>query len=333
VYTILSIDGGGVRGIVAALVLADLERRARRPIAELFDLVAATSTGAIVALALLRPGHADRPARTAQEVAEFYETTSRDVFSRTPWQRVRSADGFLGPKYDAARLERSLRAEFGEAMLSHSLCDVLLTSYDLKARAPLFFKTRDISAGRRTDQPMWLVARATSAAPTYFSPVELRDGDQRRWLIDGGVCANNPSVCAYAEALRELAAGTLADPDVRVVSVGTGAISTDYAVTKTLHGGKLAWATPMFDVVLDAAEDTADYQMTQALPAEKYFRFQADLPEATPQQPSWVSEIDNTSPANVTMLKDSARQLIMSEQDRLEEVAQNFSQQRGGVVQ
>ncbi len=326
-YRVLSIDGGGVRGLVAALVLADLERRADRPVAELFDLVAATSTGAIVGLALLRPGAGNRPARSAAEVAAFYERTSRRVFSRGRWHRLRTVDGLLGPKYAAGELDRILQEEFGDTMLSQSLCNVIVTSYDLKGRLPYFFKTSDVAKGRQADQLMWRVARSTSAAPTFFAPAEARDGDRVLHLVDGGVCANNPSVCAYADAVRGTDLKSMTDKDVRVVSVGTGAISTDYAIAKTLRGGKLSWATPMFDVVLDAQEDTASYHMEQVLPGEnRYFRFQADLPESTPCEPSRVSEIDNASPGNLRMLTDSARRLVAAQAEGLDQVARDFQE-------
>lgn len=332
-YRILCIDGGGVRGIVAAMVLADLERRAARPVADLFDLVAATSTGAVVALGLLRPGAEDKPARSAREVAEFYEDTSQQVFSRSAWRRFRTADGFLGPKYSSSALEQSLRQEFGETMLSQSLCHLIVPTYDLKERLPYFFKTSDVAKGRQADQPLWRVARATSAAPTYFAPAAVRDADRQLWLIDGGVCANNPSVCAYADAVRGTDDKSNVDKDVRLVSVGTGAISTDYAVPKTLHGGKLSWATPMFDVVLDAQEDTASYHMEQVLEKGRtYFRFQADLPEARPHEPSWVSEIDNAGPRNMAMLKDSAQDLIDLEAKCLDTVAEEFQPSVGAVT-
>src|SRR4051794_2784100 len=201
-YRVLSIDGGGVRGLVAALVLADLERRTARPVAQLFDLVAATSTGAIVGLGLLRPGADGTPARTAAEVAEFYSSTSRAVFSRSAWHRLRTLDGVLGPKYRSTVLDRVLRREFDDVALSEALSDVLVTAYDLHTRRPFFFKSRDIVEGRATDQPMWLVARSSSAAPTYFLPAASQHRTGRRWLVDGGVFANNPTLCALVELRR-----------------------------------------------------------------------------------------------------------------------------------
>jgi uncharacterized protein len=314
-YRVLSIDGGGVRGLVAAHVLAELERRTDRPVAELFDLVAATSTGAIVGLGLLRPGADGRPARSAAEVAETYSSTSRAVFHRSAWQRLRTLDGLLGPKYDAAVLDRALRREFDDIVLSEALSEVLVTAYDLHTRRPFFFKSRDIVEGRATDQPMWLVARSSSAAPTYFLPAASQHRTGRRWLVDGGVFANNPTLCALVESRRR---GHHDDKDsaddLLVVSVGTGAISENYATPRTLHGGALTWARPLFDVVLDGQEDSTDYQMRRLVKRGRYFRFQADLPDR-------ARAIDDASTANLTRLRDGAAELVQRRSADLEAVA------------
>jgi patatin-like phospholipase/acyl hydrolase len=317
-YRVLSIDGGGVRGLVAALVLADLEKRADRPVAELFDLVAATSTGAIIGLGLLRPGADGRPARTAAEVAEFYLCTSRAVFSRSPWHRIRSLEGLLGPKYDAGVLDHALKQEFGEIALSQTLRDVVITSYDLRARRPFFFKSRDVVEGRAADQPMWLVARSSSAAPTYFVPAATQHRSGRRWLVDGGVFANNPTLCALVESRPRRHLDGKAHEEVLVVSVGTGAISENYATPRTLRGGSLTWARPLFDIVLDGQEDSTDYQMRQLAGHDRYFRFQAQLPDQ-------ASAIDDASSVNVARLRDGAAELVGSRAADLEKVAHLLS--------
>src|SRR3954469_9008991 len=103
-YRILSIDGGGVRGLIPALVLAEMERRSGRPTAELFDLVAGTSTGALVALRLARADRGGGPRWAADDVATAFRHGSRTVFGRTPAQVLRTADGLVGPKYDPAAL-------------------------------------------------------------------------------------------------------------------------------------------------------------------------------------------------------------------------------------
>src|SRR5688500_20096318 len=100
---VLAIDGGGIRGIIPALVLAELERRSGRPVFELFDLIAGTSTGGILACALCAPDPLP-----AEEVAAIYEEEGPAIFDRSAWQRIRSAEGLLDEKYDAGALDRAL---------------------------------------------------------------------------------------------------------------------------------------------------------------------------------------------------------------------------------
>ena len=298
-YRVLSIDGGGVRGVVPALVLAELESRSGRRVADLFDFVAATSTGAILGLGLVCPGSEDRPAWSARQIVDFYEREGPAVFARSPWWVLRSANGVLGPKYDVRRLERRLRGVLGTVSLGHALCEVLVTTYDLYARTPHLF-TRSGARGAEVDPPMWTVALCSSAAPTYFAAARADSANGPRWLVDGGVMANNPAMCAYAVVLRAMEAGTLARDDLFVVSIGTGSLSTDLSVPRIRTGGAMSWARPLFDVVLDGQEDIVDRELRGLLTAQRYQRFQADLPDR-------CEHIDDASPENMRALRHSAR--------------------------
>lgn len=321
-YRVLSLDGGGVRGLVTAIVLADLEARTGRPVADLFDLVAPTSTGAIVGLGLLRPGARDRPARKAQELADFYETTSTEVFRRSPWSRLWTAEGYLAPKYSAAELERRLRGELAETTMCEALCDVLVPAYDLRRREPYFFKSWQMRAGKQQNQAMWRVARATSAAPTYFPSAEVGDRDRTMALVDGGLVANNPAMCAYTETRRRMREGSIETDEIAVVSIGCGAMGFDYATPRTMVAGKLGWAKPLFDVVLDGQEDVVDYQMRNLLPEGCYFRLQADLPERIAGERTSVDDIDDATRANLAVLHRSALDLVRDCEDSLARIAE-----------
>jgi len=90
---VLSIDGGGIRGIIPAKVLADLELRAGRPVAKLFDLVVGTSTGGILALGLTAPGEGDSPRWAAADLADLYVREGPRIFHRSVYDRIRSVDG------------------------------------------------------------------------------------------------------------------------------------------------------------------------------------------------------------------------------------------------
>jgi uncharacterized protein len=143
---ILSIDGGGIRGIIPALVLADIERRSERPACELFDLIAGTSTGAIIALGVTvpgdeRPGGTSRPRWSARELADIYAEDGPRIFHRSLVRTIETAHGLLIEKYAAGGLEALLERCLGDAPLSSALSDVLITSYDVYKHEPFFFKS------------------------------------------------------------------------------------------------------------------------------------------------------------------------------------------------
>ncbi|MBA2638148.1 MAG: patatin-like phospholipase family protein [Solirubrobacterales bacterium] len=199
---VLAIEGGGIRGIVPATVLVALEERAGRPVAELFDLIAGTSTGGIIACALVAPGAdpvAGRARFRARDVLALYHEAGPVVF------------GGEAPEH---ALEATLRAGLGDLRLSDALTDLLVTAYDARAGRPHPFA----SWAPAPDRPLWEVARATSAAAPTFGPLHtVGVAGEPLVLIDGGEVAVDPTPLAHAEALRREPAG-----EHVVVSLGTG---------------------------------------------------------------------------------------------------------------
>jgi patatin-like phospholipase/acyl hydrolase len=291
---VLSIDGGGIRGIVPAVVLAEIERRLERPAAEVFDLIAGTSTGGILACALAKPG-----ALSAAELVELYEEEGPRIFSRTIWQRIHSAEGLADEKYDDDALDAALGHFLGDARLSEAVTDVLIPSYDTERRRPEFFKSARARADASLDFPLRAVARATAAAPTYFQPALLED----RPLIDGGVFAVNPGMCALAEVIRYSPGA-----DVVLVSLGTGQLTRPFPYDAVRDWGLVEWARPLIDVVFDGASDVVDYQLTQLLGEERFFRFQTELTNAS-------DDLDDASEDNLRALRLTGERLI-SERER-----------------
>lgn len=301
---ILSIDGGGIRGIVPATVLADLERRAARPAAELFDLLAGTSTGGIIALALTAPAAGGGPRWRAEELVGLYREEGPRIFSRSLVKRVTSADGLLDERYANAHLREALRRYLGDATVGQAVTRVLVTAYDLEHRLPRFFKSwRDDGA-----VPMALAAEATSAAPTYFEPVVV-DGAP---LVDGGVFAGNPAMCAYAEARR-----LHPTAQARVVSLGTGSQTRAIHESQAKGWGMLEWARPIIDVVLDGSSEAVDYQLDQIL-GDLHQRFQPILTHAS-------DALDDADPANIAALEETARRLVADRAAELDELARALS--------
>jgi patatin-like phospholipase/acyl hydrolase len=207
-FQVLALDGGGVRGIFTAALLAGLEEDIGSPVVAHFDLVVGTSTGGIIALAL---GAGLSP----REILEFYVEEREAIFDGS--LLVTSLRRLFRAKYRPDGLESALKRIFGDRLLGESKIPLVIPSYNLGENAVYLFKTAHHSRLRRDYRtPMWAVAMATSAAPTYFPAFRLPVEQVR--LIDGGVWANNPAMVGVTEAVSMF--GYALD-EIRVLSVGT----------------------------------------------------------------------------------------------------------------
>ena len=316
-FRILALDGGGIRGIIPAVLLAELERRTRRPIAELFDLIAGTSTGGILALGLVRPGADGKPAYTAQAMVDLYEKDGPQIFARSPLHRFAAIGNLLEEKYPSGGIDKVLTGHFGDAKLSQALTTTFVTAYDLETREPYFFKSHRAAKDPRRDHLMRDAARATSAAPTYFEPAKIPSHEPWGYkaLVDGGVYANNPAVCAIVESLCEFDA-TL--PDVVLLSLGTGELTRPIMYDDARKWGAANWVKPVLNVVFDGVSDTVNYQVTSLLTkggvVDQYLRIQ---PTLTPQN----DDMDNATRANIDQLKAVGQRMIAEHDARLDAMA------------
>jgi predicted acylesterase/phospholipase RssA len=283
---VLAVDGGGIRGVIPALVLAEIERRTGRPVGELVDLVAGTSTGAIIACALTKPNPIP-----AQRIAEIYVEDGPRIFDRSLLKRITSVGGLVDERYDDAGLVASLERHLGTARLADARPPVLLTAYDIERRRAVFLRGDHVL--------MVAAAHASSAAPTYFEPVRV-DGAA---LIDGGVYAMNPAVCAYAEAGGALEL---------LLSLGTGEHTRPLPFDEVRGWGQLQWARPVLDVVFDGTADAVDMQL-EALLGSAYVRLQTPLDEAN-------DDLDDASAENLAALAREAERLIAARDDEIDRV-------------
>ena len=278
---VLAIDGGGIRGLIPALVLAEIESRTSRRIADLVDLVAGTSTGAILACALTRPDPLP-----AADVAGIYVDEGPKIFDRSLLKIVTSVAGYVDEKYDDSGLVAALEKYLGATKLAEATVPVLLTAYDLQARAAMLLRSGDAGELSMVD-----AAHASSAAPTYFEPVRVG----AMTLVDGGVFAVNPAMAAFAET----AGG---EPLDVLASLGTGEHTRPLPFDEVKGWGKLEWAQPIIDVVFDGSADAVDEQLSHLVDG-RYIRLQTRLDEAS-------DDLDDASPENLAALRREAERLI-----------------------
>ena len=284
----LSIDGGGIRGLIPALVLAEIEQRSGKRVFELFDLIAGTSTGGILACALCAPDPLP-----AEQLVGLYVEEGPNIFDRSLWQRIRSAEGLLDEKYDSADLDRALERFLSDKRLAETKPELIIPAYNMGDPGPYFFKSRK-AREEGEDFTLAEVARATSAAPTYFEPFEL----EGQALVDGGVFAANPAMCAVAEVLRFQPAAEIA-----LLSLGTGERTRKRSFEEVHDWGLVEWAKPILDVVFDGASDAVDYQLRHVLDESRYWRLQVELSRAS-------DDLDDASERNLRELRGHAQQLI-----------------------
>lgn len=304
---VLAIDGGGIRGIIPAMVLAQIEQMTSRPVSQLFDLISGTSTGGILSLLLTRPSdkNDNTPAYSASDIIDFYTESGRLIFSADILHKIVSMNGIADERYPYIGIESALKRYLGEYRLSSALTSVLIPSYEIGLRTPFFFKSWNARKPgmENYDFTMWQVARAASAAPTYFEPcrIELDDAAEVDYysLIDGGVFANNPAMCAYAEA-RAL----YGSDNVLMLSLGTGILTRSIPYNQAKNWGLAMWAKPVLDIMFDGVSSTVDYQLKQLLPADNYYRIQASLAELG------NDDMDDAGKENIHELKLLGQRLI-----------------------
>jgi len=323
-FRILSIDGGGLRGIIPAMVLAQIEQDTNKPIWQLFDLIAGTSTGGLLALVLTVPMDSSvapaqqRAKYSAQDGVELYSTNAATIFPYPPPPlRHTDLDFLFSARYRASGIESVLQHYAGESRLKEALRPILVTSYDIELSRAWFFSSEDAKAKPEMyDFPIWQVARATSAAPFYFPPLQLETpGPQQYYaLVDGGVAANNPAMCAYVEAIHSFKQ----DPDnILVLSLGTGELKRVVLYDAVKSGGFAQWGLTPINLLFDGNNQTVQYQMKTLLNRDgaqpRYYRLQTELGDG-------ANEMDNAHPESVRQLIDIGSTLAEASKPQLQQL-------------
>lgn len=249
---ILCIDGGGVRGIIAARVLQELERDTGKDVASMFDMVVGTSTGAILAGMLTMPDGTGEPAYTAGSAVRLYRDNASKIFQSSISHKIKGVFGFAEPKYPSSNLRSVLQKYFGNATLQNSMIPTMVTTYDIKNREAIILKSWRPEHGCLSKVDCML---ASTAAPSYFEPAALTINGKESAFIDGGVYANNPVLCAIAEAKLLWPK----EKNFSVMSVGTGWLESKINPDDVRGWGKAGWVLPIIDILFDGQTHTADY--------------------------------------------------------------------------
>lgn len=265
-FRILCLDGGGIRGAFTAAVLTHWEAQSNRRIADHFDLIAGTSTGGILAIGL-------GIGMTPREILDFYKKEGPEIFPMTG-MLSRVAHKFkqaTGNKFDAQVLEDKLKLAYKDAKLANSPQRLLITSYNLTSNTLRLYRTSHHPDLRGHDHlPAVVVARATSAAPTYFKPAMVDDAIAVHEGVDGGVWANCPALPAIGEAVSGL---KVPMQRIDLLSVGTACLPI-FVESPAIGVG---WAPQAADLFMNAQQDSAILLARQLL-RDRFLRVDDTVP-------------------------------------------------------
>lgn len=240
-FKILSIDGGGIKGLYSSTILEHLEEKYSCSISDHFDMLCGTSTGGLIALAL----SLGIPAKT---VSEFYMNKGKRIFPYIPFFNSLK-QVVWGGKFSDKKLKQSLVEIFGEKKLGESKNLLCIPSYTYTDARPWVFKFDHKEKGLDRDNKAKYVdvALATSAAPTYFPLCEIDYYDKKQY-IDGGVWANNPTLVGLIEALSYFVGNGKEFDNIKLLSISSLTLSGGKPIGLSRKRSFVRWRSDLFDV-------------------------------------------------------------------------------------
>ena len=307
---ILCIDGGGMRGIIPVVYLQHLEAKIRKnggtdDIARYFDFISGTSTGGLITLALTCESslpHIDYNGSMQVDLdnlLQTYMTMGSEIFqAQTSLFGLRH---MVADKYNSNNIQNLCQRWFGVTTMDRAKVPTLIMAYDLSEGMPDLIR----SYSDEGTYPAWIAARATSAAPTYFSPCEYAG----KLLVDGGVVANNPATYAYFQAKKLY-------PECEkfhILSFSTG--GTHHTMEKEATKGLMNWADQVSPMYSTAQKRTTDYVLENLHDVE-YVRMDEEL--------SAPVKMDETNLAVLRMMRSEAESNALLYEAELDEFAKRL---------
>lgn len=274
---ILSLDGGGIRGIMEVIALSTIEKELGKPVSQIFDLIAGSSTGGLIALGLSIGDENKQPVYSAASLLPFYIQLGKDVFRSSLRHKIASGFGLWGPKYQNKGLEKHLRLVLGDRMMSEAIVPIMLTGYHVEGETGIEFSSQDaVRFPEDKDCLMREVGLATSAAPVYFDLANVNfSWGVLRAVADGGLYRNNPALLAYVNARRMYPNRT-----IEVYSFGAGKIGAE-ELEKQLNGrGLLHWLAPIikhFQIGDVEADNAMLHKLLNEDGEQNFFRIDIDI--------------------------------------------------------
>ncbi len=263
-FKILSIDGGGLKGLIPLQVIKEIEKITKQPIHKTFDLIAGTSTGGLLTCALLLQEdsiEANKRKYSLEKIEEIYLKRGKDIFPRynkLQWLFMHSRK-WIRPMYFSKKYEEILHEYFDDYRITSCLKPIFITSFDIHRNIPIIFTTREATRIDEKNSRLVDICRATSAAPTYFPTYTFTYNKENVVCIDGGLIMNNPSLGAFIEVLGNTSYKhykksneKLEIKDITVLSLGTGISSKQYNSHSSKNWGRFQWVKKVIDISMGA---------------------------------------------------------------------------------
>lgn len=301
---LLSIDGGGVRSIMQLQIIAAIEKATKKSIVELFDGIAGTSTGGIIAclLTLPDPKNPGKPKYSAQDLLDIF-TARKSEFFKSKWQ---SCFGLFGTRYKTTALKKLLIDLFGDNLFSERLLPTVIATHNLITN-----EEKLISSNNYEDFFTWSIALATSAAPTYFKPQKISPigaaSSHRGYVLSGGsTCMHNPTMAGVA-LMHDIY--NVDSDNLNILSIGSGNHGITKLNTKLQSGGILTWGFNIVNTCIAGKASSTD-KLAEFYCKGHYHRLNPILDQSN-------MKFDNTSEENHDALFAAAHQCI---KDNLHEI-------------
>jgi len=335
---ILSIDGGGIRAILPAMVLTYLENKTVKPLYKHFDIIAGSATGGLLAAGLATPRPGKKKPYAAKDLLSFFMDNGEDIFSKNLLLKIMNISKLAEAQYDPQKFENLLEDFFKDARLSDCVkgTELLITAFNLEAQQALLFKSWK-AKGRYLDPKesvgefdfmMRDVVRATTATPSYFPPVlvdPISDPKGRTYaLVNGGIVANNPTQQAFSSALKIYPAGTTFD----ILSLGSASCADIIPYKESKSWGPAAWMRPLFHSMVGYASSTAHEQMAQLFKSYNlgtYDRIDIAIDPKITGIKGVKSALDDASEKNIESLQKLGAKMINEHAKTIDRWVSNLS--------
>ena len=319
-FRILSIDGGGLRGIIPLQVIKEVEKLTGEPIHKTFDLIAGTSTGGLLTCALSFGDSESVVGNTRKysldEIQKIYEERGKEIFPKYRFFK-RNYNGlkkWFRPQFSPENLNKILVEYFGENRLTSCLKPIFITSYNIHRNLPIYFTTREATLRDEKNSKLVEVCRATSAAPTYFPSFAFNFDSENVVCIDGGIIMNNPSIGALVEVLGnsdykhyKIDGNRLSLKDISILSLGTGRTKKNHKSESSHRWGRLDWIKPVIDISTGGPVKIVHNQISTIFSSsnldKNYLRIDIDIDEQ-------YAEMSDSSSKTLSYLLNEAQSHI-----------------------